>query len=1221
MLVVPRIGTISPWSSKATDIARHCGLEAVHRIERGVAYFIVTANGEALSQGERAALMPLVHDRMTETVLVAFDEAARLFDRFEPRPLATVDILSGGRAALERANRDMGLALSQDEIEYLVEQFKRVARNPTDVELMMFAQANSEHCRHKIFNANWVIDGRPEAGTLFGMVRTTHAKNPRGTVVAYSDNAAVMEGATVGRFYPRQDGVYRATEELTHTVMKVETHNHPTAISPFPGAATGAGGEIRDEGATGCGARPKAGLTGFTVSNLRIPGFEQPWERDDGGRPRRIASALQIMLEGPIGGASFNNEFGRPNLAGYFRTLEQRVAGEVRGYHKPIMIAGGIGNLAARHSHKRGVAPGAALIQLGGPGMLIGLGGGAASSMGTGTNQEDLDFDSVQRGNAEIQRRAQEVIDRCWALGDANPILSIHDVGAGGLSNALPELVHSANRGGRFDLRKIPNEEPGMSPLQIWCNEAQERYVLAIAPGDLERFQAICERERCPFAVIGEASAEGQLVVNDAVFGSRPVDMELAVLLGKPPRMTRDVTHQKRELPPFETAGIDLRVAAYRVLRLPAVADKTFLIAIGDRTVGGLTARDQMVGPWQVPVADVAVSLMGFDTHRGEAFAMGERTQLALVSPEASGRMAVGEAITNIAAASIADISDIKLSANWMAAAGHPGEDAALFDTVRAVALDLCPQLGVSIPVGKDSLSMKTTWDDNGVRREVTAPLSLIVSAFAPVADVRRTLTPQLQTDCGETALLLIDLGGGLCRMGGSALAQVYKQIGNVAPDVDATMLKAFFGVVQQLNRDGKILAYHDRSDGGLFATVCEMTFAGRVGAVLQLESLLGDKPAIEFLFNEELGAVLQIRGGDIAEVKQAFGNAGLGEHCHVIGGISSERRLRILAGGRALFSDTLADLRRAWSETTFHMQTLRDNPECARQEYERLFDEGDPGLHARLTFDPGENIAAPYSGRKARPRIAILREQGVNGQVEMAAAFDRAGFTAVDVHMSDVIAGRARLKDYKGFAACGGFSYGDVLGAGEGWAKSILFNTRAREEFEAFFRRADTFALGVCNGCQMMSNLHELIPGAEAWPHFVRNCSEQFEARFVMLEVQRSPSLFFEGMAGSRMPVAVAHGEGYAEFRDARARDAAEALVALRFVDNRGAATESYPCNPNGSPGGITGLTTPDGRFTIVMPHPERVFRAVQNSWHPGDWGEDGPWLRMFRNARRWVG
>ncbi len=1221
LLVVPRFGTISPWSSKATDIAHHCGLEAVRRMERGVAYVLSTRNGNSLSSSERAMLAPLIHDRMTETVLGSFEEAARLFEHFEPTPLATVDILNGGIAALERANGEMGLALSPDEIEYLVEQFRRMARDPTDVELMMFAQANSEHCRHKIFNARWVIDGRPQDATLFGMIRTTHAKNPRGTVVAYADNAAVMEGASVNRFYPREDGAYRAAPELTHTVMKVETHNHPTAISPFPGAATGAGGEIRDEGATGCGAKPKAGLTGFTVSNLRIPGFEQPWERDDPGRPLRIASALSIMLEGPIGAASFNNEFGRPNLAGYFRTLEQRVAGEVRGYHKPIMIAGGIGNLAARHARKRELAPGAVLIQLGGPGMRIGLGGGAASSMGTGSNLEDLDFDSVQRGNAEIQRRAQEVIDRCWALGDANPIRSIHDVGAGGLSNALPELVHSAGRGGRFDLRRVPNEEPGMSPLQIWCNEAQERYVLAVAPQDLERFRAICERERCPFAVIGEATTEGQLVVSDPLFHNRPVDMELAVLLGRPPRMTRDVAHRRRELPPFETGGIDLREAAYRVLRLPAVADKGFLITIGDRTVGGLTARDQMVGPWQVPVADAAVTLLGYDTYRGEAFALGERTQLALVSPEASGRMAVGEALTNIAAAPVAGIGDVKLSANWMAAAGHPGEDAALFDTVRAVALELCPQLGVSIPVGKDSLSMKTAWDENGSRKEVTAPLSLIVSAFAPVADVRGALTPQLRTDRGDTVLLLVDLGAGRCRTGGSALAQVYGATGNAAPDVDAERLKGFFGAVQALNRDGRILAYHDRSDGGLFVTVCEMMFAGRTGATLQLTGVPSGASALEFLFNEELGAVLQVLRADLPEVTRAFAGAGLGDFCHVLGAVNGERRLRISAGTRVLFEDTLSNLRRAWSETTFHMQSLRDNPECARQEYDRHLDDGDPGLHAALTFDPGEDIAAPFVSRGARPRIAILREQGVNGQVEMAAAFDRAGFTAVDVHMSDIIAGRARLADFRGFAACGGFSYGDVLGAGEGWAKSILFNARARAEFEAFFRRPDSFALGVCNGCQMMSNLHELIPGAEAWPHFVRNRSEQFEARFVMLEVQRSPSILFDGMAGSRMPIAVAHGEGYAEFRDEAARSATQALIALRFVDNRGAPTETYPWNPNGSPGGITGLTTPDGRFTIVMPHPERVFRAVQNSWRPEGWGEDGPWLRMFRNARKWCG
>jgi phosphoribosylformylglycinamidine synthase len=1221
MLVVPRLGTVSPWSSKASDIARHCGLDAVQRIERGVAYVVSTSDGKTLTSGERSALAPLIHDRMTESVLPGFDDAARLFEHFQPKPLATVDVIGGGMAALERADREMGLALSPDEIEYLVEQFRRMRRNPTDVELMMFAQANSEHCRHKIFNADWVIDGQPQSASLFGMVRTTHQKNPRGTVVAYSDNAAVMEGASIERLYPREDGQYRYGDELTHTVMKVETHNHPTAIAPFPGAATGAGGEIRDEGSTGRGAKPKAGLTGFSVSHLRIPGFVQPWESGEYGRPRRIVSPLQIMLEGPIGGASFNNEFGRPNLAGYFRTFEQKVAGQVRGYHKPIMIAGGIGNLAAGHAHKRELEAGALLIQLGGPGLLIGLGGGAASSMGTGANQEDLDFDSVQRGNAEIQRRAQEVIDRCWALGGENPILSIHDVGAGGLSNALPELVHSAHRGGRFDLRKIPNEEPGMSPLQIWCNEAQERYVLAIAPRDLERFRAICERERCPFAVVGEATTDGELVVADSTFGNRPVDMELAVLLGKPPRMTRDVRREQRELPPLETAGMDLREAAYRVLRFPAVADKTFLIAIGDRTVGGLTARDQMVGPWQVPVADVAVALLGFKSHRGEAFAMGERTPLALLDATASGRMAVGEAITNIAAAPIAAIGDIKLSANWMAAAGHPGEDAALFDTVRAVALDLCPQLGISIPVGKDSLSMKTTWDDNGGRKEVTAPLSLIVSAFAPVPDVRHTLTPQLRTDRGDTVLALMDLGGGQCRMGGSALAQVFGQTGNVAPDVDAAALKAFFEAVQQLNRDGKILAYHDRSDGGLFATVCEMMFAGRAGVALQVDKSAGNRSAIESLFNEELGAVLQVRETDLDHARRTFDAAGLGSRFHLIGSLNGSDCLSIVFGGKEIFREQRTDLRRAWSETTFHLQQLRDNPECAVEERDRNLDAGDPGLNAMLTFDPADDVAAPYVGRGGAPRVAVLREQGVNGHVEMAAAFDRAGFAAVDVHMSDIIAGRVSLSGFKGFASCGGFSYGDVLGAGEGWAKSALFNLRARDEFAAFFQRRDTFALGVCNGCQMMSNLQELIPGAQAWPHFVRNRSEQFEARFVLLEVQQSPSLFFQGMAGSRLPIVVSHGEGYAEFKDAAARKAAEPLVALRYVDNRGAVTESYPYNPNGSPAGITGLTTSDGRFTIVMPHPERVFRAVQNSWHPEEWGEDGPWLRIFRNARRWVG
>jgi phosphoribosylformylglycinamidine synthase len=1217
LLVTPRLGTISPWSSKATDIAKHCGLPAVARIERGIAWWCSVA-GRPLNADQRVKLLPHVHDRMTESVFDTLEAAEALFRQVQPRPLASIDVLGGGRDALARANVMMGLALSPDEIDYLYDNFSRIGRNPTDVELMMFAQANSEHCRHKIFNADWIVDGEKQGRSLFGMIRTTHEKHPQGTVVAYSDNSSVIEGAEIDRFYPVDGGAYGYRRELTHILMKVETHNHPTAISPFPGASTGAGGEIRDEGATGRGAKPKAGLTGFSVSNLRIPGGEQPWEANPVGRPGRIASALQIMLDGPIGGASFNNEFGRPNLAGYFRSYEMRVGKEVRGYHKPIMIAGGLGNISARHTAKHALPEGALMIQLGGPGMLIGLGGGAASSMDTGSNQEDLDFDSVQRGNPEIERRAQEVIDRCWALGKGNPILSIHDVGAGGLSNALPELAHTAHRGASFELREVPSEEPGMSPLQIWCNEAQERYVLAIAPVDLERFRTICERERCPFAVVGTATADGRLQVHDRVFNNKPVDMEMSVLLGKPPKMLRDVRRVVREGQVFDAAGIDIREALYRVLRLPTVADKTFLISIGDRTVGGMTARDQMVGPWQVPVADVAVTLMGYHETCGEAMAMGERTPLAVLNPEASGRMAVGEALTNIAAAAIENIGDIKLSANWMAAAGHGGEDAALFDTVRAVAMELCPQLGISIPVGKDSLSMKTAWNEGDTRKEVVAPLSLIVSAFAPVSDARRTLTPQLRTDCGDTDLLLIDLGGGRNRLGASALAQVYDATGDETPDVVAAAgLKAFFAAIQQLNRDGLLLAYHDRSDGGLLAALCEMLFAARCGAEI---NAVGDNPAA-WLFNEELGAVLQIRRGDRARVMDVLDAAGLAQHCTVIGSVAAGERLVVRAGGQALLDESRIDLHRAWSETTWRMQQLRDNPECAQQEYDRLLDAGDPGISPVLTFNPDEDIAAPFINSGAKPRMAILREQGVNGQIEMAAAFDRAGFAVVDVHMSDIITGRVSLRDFAGFAACGGFSYGDVLGAGEGWAKSILFNTRAREEFTAFFSRKDSFALGVCNGCQMMSNLRELIPGAGHWPHFVRNRSEQFEARFVTLEVQQSPSLFFDGMAGSRIPVAVAHGEGYAEFTDAAALQAAQPLVALRYVDNHGAATETYPLNPNGSPQGVTGLTTADGRFTILMPHPERVFRAVQNSWHPAAWQGDGPWLRMFRNARRRVG
>ncbi len=1225
LLVIPRIGTISPWASKATDIARNCGLSSIRRLERGVAYYLSRADG-ALTDHELKQIAALLHDRMIEQVLESLEEAEGLFLTQEPAPMRQVDILGGGKAELERANSEWGLALAPDEIDYLVENFTALGRNPSDVELMMFAQANSEHCRHKIFNADWIIDGAEQEKSLFAMIRNTHQQNPGKTLSAYKDNSAVIEGYTAGRFFPEPgSNEYRYHSEPMAILMKVETHNHPTAISPFPGAATGSGGEIRDEGATGRGSKPKAGLTGFSVSNLRIPGFEQPWESDY-GKPGRIVSALDIMIDGPLGGAAFNNEFGRPAINGYFRTFEERVPGpegdEVRGYHKPIMLAGGLGNIRVEHVEKDIIPPGAQLVVLGGPAMLIGLGGGAASSMTSGESAENLDFASVQRGNPEIERRCQEVIDRCWQLGEANPIVSVHDVGAGGLSNAMPELVNDAGRGARFELRAIPNDEPGMSPMEIWCNEAQERYVLAIKPEDMERFAAICERERAPFAVIGEATAEQQLVLGDGHFDNSPIDMPMEVLLGKPPKMLREVQHKPFHKPDFDTSKIDVRDAAYRLMRLPTIADKTFLISIGDRTVTGLVNRDQMVGPWQVPVADCGVTASSYDTYTGEAMAMGERTPVALLDHAASARMAVGEALTNIAAARIEDISRIVLSANWMAPAGHPGEDAGLYEAVKTVGMELCPALGISIPVGKDSMSMKTVWQENGEDKSVTAPLSLIITAFAPVSDVRKTLTPELRTDSGDTDLILIDLGKGRNRLGGSCLAQVYKQVGHHAPDLDdAQAFKQFFGVIQELNQEGKLLAYHDRSDGGLFATVAEMAFAGHTGVSLNAV-VLGDDP-VAALFSEELGAVIQVRHQDTEEVLSALREAELGSYSVVIGELNEDDRLVIRHAGQVVLDESRIDLQRAWSETSFRMQSLRDNPECAREEYERLLDGADPGLHAELGFELDEDVAAPFIGKGERPRMAVLREQGVNGQIEMGAAFDRAGFNAVDVHMSDIISGRVSLKEFNGLVACGGFSYGDVLGAGEGWAKSILFNPRARDEFEAFFRREDSFGLGVCNGCQMMSNLYELIPGAEGWPHFVRNLSEQFEARVAMVEVMKSPSLFLQGMEGSRMPIAVAHGEGRAEFRHGHTPEEAlrKQVAALRYVDNYGDPTEIYPANPNGSPLGITGLTSTDGRFTIMMPHPERVFRAVQHSWHPDDWGEDGPWMRMFRNARVWVG
>jgi phosphoribosylformylglycinamidine synthase len=1220
LLAVPRFGTISPWSSKATDIAHNCGLAAVRRLERGVAWHIVSRR--PLRDEELETLAAPLHDRMTESVVPRIDDAARLFERHAPAPLGFVDALGGGRAALAEANGVLGLALSDEEIDYLLGHYVGAGRNPTDAELMMFAQANSEHCRHKIFNASWVVDGEPQPKSLFAMIRNTHEKSPGGVLSAYKDNASVIEGWVGERFFAAPaDARYGYVEEPVHILMKVETHNHPTAISPFPGAATGAGGEIRDEGATGLGAKPKAGLAGFSVSNLRIPGLEQPWELDGPGFPGRIATPLEIMRDGPIGAAAFNNEFGRPNLAGYFRTYEQSVDGMVRGYHKPIMIAGGLGNIRAPHVDKGEVTPGAKLVVLGGPAMLIGLGGGAASSMSSGESTEDLDFASVQRGNPEIQRRAQEVIDRCWAMGDDNPIMLIHDVGAGGLSNALPEVIDHSGLGGRIELREVPNDEPGMSPMAIWCNEAQERYVLAVAADHIGAFGALCARERCPWAVVGETTTERRLLVSDRLFGNAPVDMPVEVLLGKPPRMTRSVERVSRRGDALPVVT-DLREAALRVLQLPAVADKTFLVTIGDRSVGGLTARDQMVGPWQVPVADVAVTTTGYRGYTGEAMAMGERTPLAVLDGPASGRMAVGEALTNIAAAAVPSLGHVRLSANWMAACGEAGEDAALFDTVRAVGEALCPSLGIAIPVGKDSLSMRTRWETADGERAVIAPLSLIVSAFAPVEDARRTLTPQLRPDRGDSVLLLVDLGAGRNRLGGSALAQVYGCTGTVPPDLDdPAQLASFFTAIQALNGAGQLVAYHDRSDGGLFATLAEMAFAGHCGIDVDIGAL-GDDP-LAALFAEELGAVVQVLEADLEPVLDTFAAAGLGDCTAVLGRPVASDRLCIRRGDQLLLDEARRELRDAWSQTSYRMQALRDHPDSAREEHIARLDDEDPGLWARPGFDIDEDIAAPFIATGARPRIAVLREQGVNSQVEMAAAFHRAGFDPVDVHMSDLFAGRLDLDAFAGLVACGGFSYGDVLGAGEGWAKSILYNPRARDLFEAFFARPDTFSLGVCNGCQMMSALKEIIPGAALWPRFVRNRSEQFEARFGLVRVEESGAALAAGMAGSVMPIVVSHGEGRAEFRDEAHREACEEaqLVWLRYVDNHGRVAARYPANPNGSPDGIAGLTSADGRVSIAMPHPERVFRSVQHSWRPDHWGEDSPWMRLFRNARAWLG
>jgi phosphoribosylformylglycinamidine synthase len=1244
LVVTPRFGTVSPWASKATDIAHNCGI-ALKRVERVVEYRIQLKSGllgkPSLSADQLAGVAALLHDRMTESVVASRADAARLFTELSPAPMEHVDVLGGGRAALESANVRFGLALADDEIDYLVDAFRSLERNPSDVELMMFAQANSEHCRHKIFNAGFTIDGQPQEKSMFGMIRNTHQLNPQHTVIAYADNAAVMEGSAVERFLPDAQQHYRKSAAVHHVLMKVETHNHPTAISPFPGASTGAGGEIRDEGATGRGARPKAGLTGFTVSSLWQPKF---------GKPEHIASPLQIMTEGPLGGAAFNNEFGRPNLLGYFREYEQQVGDVARGYHKPIMIAGGLGFIDDKLTMKIPFAPGTLLVQLGGPGMRIGMGGGAASSMATGANAAELDFDSVQRGNPEIQRRAQEVINHCWALGEANPVLAIHDVGAGGLSNAFPELTNDAGRGARFDLRKVPLEESGLAPKEIWSNESQERYVLAIAPESLAQFRGFCERERCPFAVVGVATQERQLVVADDG-PDTPVDMPMEVLLGKAPRMHRDVQRVRRELPPIDLTGVDLQDAAIKVLSHPTVASKRFLVTIGDRTVGGLSHRDQMVGPWQVPVADCAVTLADYKGFAGEAMSMGERTPIAAIDAPASGRMAVAEAITNLLAAPIA-LSRVKLSANWMAACGEPGEDAALYDTVRAIGMALCPELGVSIPVGKDSLSMRTQWSDAGAQKKVTSPVSLVITAFATLADMRNTLTPQLEAS-GDTTLVLVDLGKGRHRMGGSILAQVLEQPGGDVPDVDAAQdLISLVEAVNQLRAQGRLLAYHDRSDGGLFAAACEMAFAGHVGVSLNVDLLVTEGDGIsdsraeygdaknwatqvsarreeltlKALFNEEIGVLLQVRTSERNEVMQVLREHGLSRHSHFVGKTRpadsaidvGKGEVQVWRDTKAVFSAKLADLHQVWDSVSWKICQQRDNPVCADSEHAAAGEPLDPGLRVELAFDPREDVAAP-SLNLSRPKVAILREQGVNSHIEMAYAFTEAGFDAVDVHMTDLQAGRASLRDFAGLVACGGFSYGDTLGAGIGWARSITFHPVLAEQFKGFFGRKDTFGLGVCNGCQMFAELADIIPGAHAWPRFTTNKSERFEARLARVEVLESPSLFFAGMAGSKLPIAVAHGEGYANF--AYRGDHDQVIAAMRFVDNHGAPTERYPFNPNGAEGGLTGVTTADGRFTALMPHPERVFRNIQMSWTSGDKSELSPWMRIWRNARKWVG
>ena len=1205
IIVIPRIGTISPWSSKATDIFKLCSLHEIRRIERGIIYHF----SRKIKTEELEAILSYVMDRMTESHLKDISDSSLLFDKLKPNSYRSIDILKEGKSAIIKANIELGLALSDGEIDYLYDSFNKLKRNPRDIELMMFAQANSEHCRHKIFNADWIIDSEKKAISLFGMIKNTYHQNPEGLLSVYSDNSAVMSGYKSSFFEPNHEGVYTSSIAEKAVLIKVETHNHPTAIAPNPGAATGSGGEIRDEGATGRGSKPKVGLSGFSVSNLKIPHSINPWEKDY-GKPSQIASALEIMIDGPVGAASFNNEFGRPNTCGYFRTYEQKTANnEVRGYHKPIMLAGGIGNIREDHVEKGLISDGDVLIVLGGPAMLIGLGGGAASSVGSGDQSQELDFASVQRANPEMQRRAQEVINSCINLGNKNPIVSIHDIGAGGLSNGVPELVNDSQKGAILQLRSIPNDEKKMSPLEIWCNESQERYVLAIKDENVELFRQICIKERSPFAILGNATDTQHLTLEDSYFKNKPIDLDMSLLFGSTPKTLKDVSSILNNEQEFDSSIIKLDEAIVRLLKLPTVASKNFLITIADRSVTGLVARDQMIGPWQVPVADCAISLSDYSGYQGEAMSIGEKTPLSLINAAAAARMSVGEALTNLLSAYIEDISHINLSANWMCASGFPGEDAKLYEAVKAIGMELCPKLGLTIPVGKDSMSMKSTWDENGDEKSVTAPLSLIISAFSKIPDARIQATPLLNTKV-DSELFLIDLGLGKNRMGGSCLAQVYNQVGRTSPDLDdPTLFAKFFSLINRLNKEKLISAYHDRSDGGIVTTLLEMAFASHCGIEIRGSNTINE------LFNEELGCVIQVPIINKPKILKELESIGLKEFTLPIAKINNTDEILIYQKDKLVFRKKREDLHKDWSSTSFEISKLRDNPKCSESENEELVKISD-GLKVKTTYDINESISAPYLNRGARPKIAILREQGINGHIEMAAAFTKAGFDASDVHMSEILSGKTSLKQFQGLAACGGFSYGDVLGAGRGWANSILLNSKAKDEFSEYFSRTDSFTLGVCNGCQMVSNLKEIIPSSEKWPSFERNVSEQFEARFTSVKIGKTNSIFFNEMEGSIIPIAIAHGEGKTNFNTEHSK----ANIAMQYVNYSGNPTQAYPHNPNGSENAIASICDDSGRITIMMPHPERVFRSIQNSWHPDDWQERSPWMRMFENARKWV-